>query len=139
MADVAVRLSWTGRGLVFRGGSTGGGPAPGMVVDGNGAEGPSPMQSLLLALAGCTGADVVDTLGKMRVRLEGLEVLVEGERVAEPPRRFDAIRLRFVAHGLSPEAEPNLRRAVELSREKYCSVLHTLRTDVVVESDVALQ
>jgi len=96
-------------------------------------------ESLLLALAGCTGADVVDMLDKMRVHLEGLDVHVEGERAPEAPRRYTAVRLHFVARGLSPESEPGLRRAVELSREKYCSVLHTLRTDVVVESDVALQ
>jgi putative redox protein len=139
MADVAVTLRWTGRGLVFRGGRVGGGAAPEAVVDGDGAEGPSPMQTLLLALAGCTGADVVDMLGKMRVRLEGLDVRVEGERAPEAPRRYTAVHLHFVARGLAAEAEPSLRRAVELSREKYCSVLHTLRTDVVVESDVALQ
>ncbi len=139
MADVAVTLRWAGRGLVFRGGREGDGAAPEAVVDGAGAEGPSPMQTLLLALAGCTGADVVDMLDKMRVHLEGLDVHVEGERAPEAPRRYTAVRLHFVARGLSPESEPGLRRAVELSREKYCSVLHTLRTDVVVESDVALQ
>ncbi len=135
MADVAVKLSWTGEALHFRGGREGG---PQVVLDGGGQAGPSPMQTLLLALAACSAADVVEILGKMRLPLSGLEVAVEGERVTESPRRYRAIRMRYVVHGLPAEAEGQLRHAVELSREKYCSVLHTLRTDVVVESDVAL-
>ncbi len=136
MADTAGRLSWTGEGLIFRGGREGG---PEAVVDGSGQAGPSPMQALLLAVAGCSGADVVDILARMRVPLTGLEVLVEGERVSEHPRRFTTIRLRYLARGVPPDAEERLRHAVELSQQKYCSVLHSLRPDVVVESDVALQ
>ncbi len=135
MADVAVRLSWTGEGLRFRGGREGG---PEVLLDGRSEAGPSPMQTLLLALAGCSAADVVEILGKMRVPLAGLEVTIEGDRAAEAPRRYTAIRMRYLARGLPAEAEARLRHAVELSREKYCSVLHTLRPDVVVESDVAL-
>lgn len=135
MADVAVQLSWTGAGLRFRGGREGG---PQVAVDGRGEAGPSPMQTLLLAVAACSAADVVEILGKMRLPLAGLEVAIEGDRVAEPPRRFTAIRVKYLAHGLPTEAEEKLRHAVALSREKYCSVLHTLRPDVVLESDVAL-
>lgn len=136
MADVAVALRWTGAGQEFRGGAANG---PAVTIDGVGAAGPSPMQTLLLAVAGCTAADVVEILGKMRVPLAALEVVVEGERAAEAPRRYTAIRLSYRAQGLPAEAEDRLRRAVALSQEKYCSVLHTLRPDVVVESDVALQ
>ncbi len=136
MAGAALKLSWTGEGQIFRGGREGG---PEAVVDGGGKAGPSPMQTLLLALAGCSGADVVDILGKMRVPLSGLEVLVEGERAEEHPRRYTTIRLRYVARGVPPESEARVRHAVELSQQRYCSVLHTLRPDVVVESDVALQ
>lgn len=134
--DVAVKVSWTGEGQLFRGGAAGGVQIP---LDGRGAAGPSPVQALLLALAACTGADVVEILEKMRVPLTGLELEVEGERAQNPPRRYTAIRLRFRAAGVPPEAEDRLRRAVALSAEKYCSVLHSLRPDVVVESDVALQ
>lgn len=135
MADVAIKLSWTGEGLRFRGGREGG---PQVVLDGRGEAGPSPMQTLLLALAACSGADVVEILGKMRVPLSGLEVALEGERVVDSPRRYAAVRMRYLVRGLSANAEEQLRYAVKLSQEKYCSVLHSLRTDVVVESDVAL-
>ena len=136
MADVAIKLSWTGEGLVFRGGREGG---PEALVDGDGKAALSPMQALLLAAAGCSGADVVDILAKMRVPLTGLEVLVEGERRSEHPRRLTTIRLRYLARGVPAESEERLRHAVELSQQKYCSVLHSLCPDVVVESDVALQ
>ncbi len=142
MAAAAVTLRWTGAGLEFRGGAGGSGDAaagPEVTVDGMGAAGPSPMQLLLLALARCSGADVVEILGRMRVPLAALEVVVEGERAADPPRRYTAIRLHYRARGVPAEAEDRLRRAVAMSQEKYCSVLHTLRRDVVVESDVALQ
>ncbi len=141
MADVVIALRWTGVGQEFRGGAAG--PSPGatpeVTIDGVGRAGPSPMQALLLAVAACSGADVVEILGTMRVPLSGLEVDVEGERVPEPPRRYTSIRIRYRARGVPAEAEDRLRRAVALSQEKYCSVLHTLRPDVVVESDVALQ
>ncbi len=135
MADVAVRLSWTREGLLFRGGREGG---PQVAVDGRGEAGPSPMQTLLLAVAACSAADVVEILGKMRLPLAGLEVAIEGDRIPDPPRRYSAIRVKYLARGLPADAEDKLRHAVELSREKYCSVLHTLRSDVVLESDVAL-
>ncbi len=136
MADVAVAVRWTGTGLEFRGGAA---DRPEIVLDGNGRAGPSPVQALALALAACSAADVVEILGKMRVPLTGLEVAVEGERAPVAPRRYTAIRLRYRAQGMPAEAEDRLRRAIALSHEKYCSVLHTLRPDVVVESDVALQ
>lgn len=135
-AGVAVQVKWAGEGQVFRGGAAGGVQVQ---LDGRGVAGPSPMQALLLALAGCTGADVVEILAKMRVPLTGLEVDVEGDRAEAAPRRYTAIRLRFRASGVPAEMEAQLRRAVALSAEKYCSVLHSLRPDVVVESDVALQ
>ncbi len=136
MADVAVAVRWTGAGLEFRGGAA---DRPEITLDGNGRAGPSPVQALALALAACSAADVVEILGRMRVPLTGLEVSIEGERASVAPRRYTAIRLRYRAQGVPAESEGGLRRAVALSQKKYCSVLHTLRPDLVVESDVALQ
>jgi putative redox protein len=85
---------------------------------------------LLLSLAGCMGVDVVDILNKSRVPLEALRVEVEGDRAPEPPRRFEAIRLTYHVRGPSDADQGKLERAVQLSKDKYCSVLHTLRPDV---------
>lgn len=135
MPDVAVNLRWLGPGLEFEGGRPDG---PTIVVDGNGEAGPSPVQLLAISLASCMGADVVDILGRMRVPLEALTVRAEGDRAAEPPRRYLRIRITFVTRGIAAEDEPKLRRAVDLSLEKYCSVLHTLRPDVEITTEIDL-
>lgn len=133
MADMDLELSWSGQGLRFESGVAGG-----VVIDGDAVDGPSPMQSLLLGLAGCMAIDVVMILEKMRVELEGLTVRVEGDRAPEPPRRFTRIRLVYETRGLAPEDGEKLERAIDLSRDKYCSVLHTLRPDTEVGIETRL-
>lgn len=127
MSVSEVSLRWRGDGLAFVGGMPGG---PEIVLDSEGKAGPSPTQVLLLSLAGCMGVDVRMILEKSRVPLESLEVRVEGERLEQPPRRFRSIRLTYRLRGPGAEDEPKVQRAIELSREKYCSVLHTLRPDI---------
>ena len=127
MSSSRVDLRWKGDGLSFIGGAEGG---PEISLESGGANAPSPTQMLLISLAGCMGIDVVDILAKSRVPLDALEVTVEGDRAASPPRRFTAVRLTYRVRGPEEEHESRLRRAVELSQEKYCSVLHTLRTDL---------
>jgi putative redox protein len=101
-----------------------------IVMDGNrefGGEdtGPRPMELLLLGLGGCTGMDVVSILKKKKQELEGLEIVIEGKKAEEHPKRFTDITIEFRLKGknLSEEA---VKRAVELSMEKYCSVKATL-------------
>lgn len=88
--------------------------------------GPSPMEALLVSLAGCTGVDVVSILKKMRAPLEGLEIKIAGERREEHPRVFTHVALEYVFTGadLAPE---QVRRAVTLSQERYCSVSAMIR------------
>lgn len=127
MADQSVTLWWESKGLVFRGGADGG---PEVVVDGDGKAGASPMQTLLLALSGCMAADMVDIMNKGRTPVAALEVRLEGDRAAEPPRRYTRIHMRISAAGVSDADAGKLERALELSRTTYCSVLHSLRPDV---------
>ncbi|MEJ2678931.1 MAG: hypothetical protein P8174_07650, partial [Gemmatimonadota bacterium] len=61
----------------------------------------------------------------------------EGDRVPEPPRRYTEIRLVYRV-GVAVEAEQKLRHAVELSREKYCSVMHSLRPDIRLSTEIVL-
>lgn len=135
MADVRVGVQWLGTDLTFAAGAAGG---PAVVMDGNGRAGPTPVQLLIASIAGCSAVDVVDILGKMRVPLESLEVVVEADRVADPPRRLSRVRLVYQTRGVPAGDEQKLRRAVALSHEKYCSVLHTLRPEVEVESEIVL-
>lgn len=125
-----VRLRWAGEGLLFRGGPDGGAE---IVVDGDTKQGQAPMQLLLMSLAGCMAIDVCMILEKSRVPLESLEVEAIGTRADDVPRRFDTIELVYTLGGPGEEHRDKVDRAIELSREKYCSVLHTLDPDLELD------
>ena len=133
MPDVDVSVAWTGRGLEF---SANGGALVPILVDGDGRTGPSPVESLLIALASCMAADIVDIGGKMRLPIESLTVRATGMRNPEPPRRYLSAVLRFTVGGVADVDAPKLTRALELSEEKYCSVMHTLRRDMEVTTEL---
>jgi putative redox protein len=77
-------------------------------------------------------------LDKMRAGLTALRVEAWGERRDEVPRRYTRLRLRFVASGPGVD-EAKLRRAVDLSVEKYCSVMHSLDPGLPVECEVVVE
>jgi putative redox protein len=107
-------------------------------MDGQTAEGPSPMDMLLIALAGCTGSDVVHVLRKKRLDLQALRIDAVGQRRPEDPRRYTAITLRYAV--AAPGAtEAAVRQAIDLSLEKYCSVTHSLAPDIVIGYELELQ
>jgi putative redox protein len=120
---VEVELAWEAD-LRFRGraGQTE------MVVDSDGRAGPSPVQALALALAGCMSVDVVHILTRGRLPLGGLRARLRAERAPEDPRRLVRADLRFTVTGDVPPDK--VERAIALSREKYCSVWHSLRQDI---------
>ena len=99
-----------------------------MTLDSDSAAGPSPMQALAFALAGCMAMDVVHVIRKGRHDLKGLRADLVGARAEEEPRRFTRIELRYTVNGNVPDAA--VQRAVDLSREKYCSVWHSMRQDI---------
>jgi putative redox protein len=132
----AVRVDWLGQGMRFR--AVGVEPAtPAIEIDGDGTSGPSPMIALLMAAAGCTGADVVSILGKMQVALAQVTVDVEGERREEQPRRYMRLHYRFRLSGQDLD-QAKAERAVALSLEKYCSVMASLAPDIKVTHEVVL-
>jgi putative redox protein len=102
-----------------------------LTLDSTSVSGPSPMQALGFALAGCMAMDVVHVLKKGRHDLRGLRVDLKGERTPTEPRRFTRIELRYTITGNVPN-EP-IERAIQLSREKYCSVWHSMRQDIVLD------
>ncbi len=87
--------------------------------------GMSPSQLLLVALGGCTAYDVVNILSKKRQQLTGLEVEVAGEQEPEPPWAYRKIHLTYRVRGRGLN-EKAVQDAIELSRNKYCSVGATL-------------
>jgi putative redox protein len=102
-----------------------------MTLDSASVSGPSPMQALGFAVAGCMAMDLVHILKKGRHDLRGLRVDLKGERTQTEPRRFTRIELRYTITGNVP-AEP-IERAIQLSREKYCSVWHSMRQDIALD------
>ena len=135
MADKHVTLRWSGEGDRFEGEAVGG---PSTVIDGAGADAPGPMDTLLLALASCMGIDILMILQKGRVPVDDLTIDIEGDRAPEPPRRYTAIEMAVRVVGPSEDQLAKVQRAVDLSRDKYCSVFHTLRTDLEVTTSIEI-
>jgi putative redox protein len=124
---IHIRLAWDGA-LRFTGTPNG---VP-ITIDGQSEQGPSPVQAAALGLAGCMAVDVVDILLKGRHTVRAFSADFTGQRAPEPPARFTAIALRFT---LDTDAPPHaIQRAIDLSREKYCSVWHTFRQDIALET-----
>jgi len=86
---------------------------------------PGPMEMVLLALGACTATDMVTILEKKRQKVQSLEVVCSGERAAEPPRVWTQLEVVFHLRGAVEEAA--VKRAMDLTAEKYCSVAAMLR------------
>ena len=94
-------------------------------MSGNPQKALSPMQLLLAAAGGCSGIDIVDILQKQRLTVEDIKVSIEGNRQKDVvPALFEKIHLHFKIFGNIPQDKA--ARAVNLSMEKYCSVVKTL-------------
>jgi len=129
----SVRLDWTGEGLAFRGTGASGVP---VAIDSEAAEGTSPMETLLLALGGCMAVDVLMILKKSRVPVTALSVVAQGRRAESVPQPFESLSLVYELEGPRPQDQTKLDRAIQLSRDKYCGVLHTLRPDLELTIEV---
>ncbi|MDA8426204.1 MAG: OsmC family protein [Treponema sp.] len=104
--------------------------------DGGEDSGVRPKVALLATLAGCTGMDVVSILRKMRENLTWFNMRVEGELADELPKPYTAFRIVYefkASDGLNPA---NVKKAVELSQEKYCGVSATLKAAGPVDWDI---
>ncbi|CAD7803049.1 hypothetical protein CHRY9390_01017 [Chryseobacterium aquaeductus] len=100
-----------------------------------GAKGVSPMESVLMAVAGCSGIDVVSILKKQRQEITDFKAEVEGERIAvNDAKPFKSILVKFFLEGTVDPAKA--LKASELSFEKYCSVSKTLEPNVEIRYEV---
>ena len=96
--------------------------------------GNKPSEPLLMALASCTGYDVVNILEKKRLHITDVRVTVTGEQDAEPPWPFRKIHVHYAVGGSNIRPE-DVDKAIRLSEEKYCSVSATLRQAVAITYD----
>jgi len=96
----------------------------------------SPMMALAYAQIGCMGMDVVHVLTKGRHGLRALKVTFDGERAPEPPRCYRSMKMHFDVTG-TVEGHV-IERAIQLSRDKYCSVWNSLRADITLETSYTI-
>jgi putative redox protein len=125
MPTVSLSLDWTGD-LSFR--NSPGSPAIELHSGIRGAT--SPPHALAYAVMACMAMDIVDIIRKGRHDLRAMTVRFEGVRAETHPRRFLSMDLRFDITGLVPDAA--VARAIDLSRDRYCSVWNTIRPDVAL-------
>ncbi|SHE73206.1 OsmC family protein [Chryseobacterium takakiae] len=100
-----------------------------------GAKGVSPMESVLMAVAGCSGIDVVSILKKQRQEITDFKAEVEGERIpVDDAKPFKSVKVKFLLEGnIDPK---KAQKAAQLSFEKYCSVSKTLEPTVEIGYEV---
>ena len=107
-----------------------------IVTDGDAVQGLSPVQLLGAALAGCMATDVALILTRGRQPLKALTVLLTARRADHDPHRVVGVQIHFAVGGDVNPAQ--LGRAVQLSRDKYCSVWHSMREDIALETTTSI-
>ena len=100
--------------------------------------GPRPMEMMLIGLGGCSAFDVVLILRKSRQAVTDCRVELEAERADTAPRVFTRIHMMFVVSGKALR-ESAVRRAVDLSAEKYCSATAMLRASVEITHEYRIE
>jgi len=97
----------------------------------------SPKALLLSSLAGCTGVDVVDILEKMRVPFADLQIEAQADQTEEHPRIFKAINLTYHLK-TGEENRDKVKKAIDLSLEKYCGVAAMLKKNSRIEYEIII-
>lgn len=117
-----VGQSASGHAVVMDGPEASGGNNTGM----------SPMEMLLVGLGGCTGMDVASVLKKKKQKVSSLEVVVHGTKSEHDPKWYKEVSIEYVikGHEISEDA---VKRAIDLSMEKYCSVKATFENQSKVD------
>jgi putative redox protein len=98
--------------------------------------GPRPKALMLVALAGCTGMDVVSILQKMREPITWFNVRVQSELTSEHPKTYDGIKLVYEFKASDGLKDDSVRKAIQLSQDRYCGVSAMLKKATSVEFDV---
>lgn len=113
-----IEAEWQGASAFIGRNATGGSVQMGKI---NEIPGVSPMELILVGLAGCTGIDIVDILEKKREKLKALKVKVRGKKAEDYPMVYKEIEITYLLWGEGIKRE-SVERAIELSEKKYCSV-----------------
>ncbi|MGD8298035.1 MAG: OsmC family protein [Desulfobacterales bacterium] len=119
---VKAQLKWTeGMQFIARAGN-----GPAVVLDSSdGGSGPSPMELVLMGVAGCSAIDVIMIMKKKRAEITDFQINISGERAEEYPKHYTDIQIEYVLHGknIKPKA---VEQAIQLSETKYCGAVASL-------------
>lgn len=96
--------------------------------------GARPTELLMNAVAGCTGIDIISILTKMRLEPSSFQMDVEGERAEDYPKRITTLHVHYALDGDLPEDK--VVRAIQLSKDKYCSVAHSLNAEITASYSI---
>lgn len=122
---ISANVKWTdGMQFVARAGN-----GPAVVLDsGEGGSGPSPMEMVLIGVAGCSAMDVIMIMKKKRAKVNGFEVNITGERAEEYPQPYTQVNIEYVLQGenIKPKA---VEQAIQLSETKYCGAMASLNAN----------
>jgi putative redox protein len=122
---IKAQIKWTdGMQFIARAGN-----GPAVVLDsGEGGSGPSPMEMVLIGVAGCSAIDVIMIMKKKRAQVTDFQVNITGERAEEYPKRYTDVHIEFVLQGkgIKPKA---VEQAIQLSATKYCGAMASLNAD----------
>lgn len=101
------------------------------------SKGPKPKLLMMVALAGCTGMDIVSLLKKMRVDYESLNVIIEGDLTEEHPKHFISMKVIYELKGKNINIK-KVQKAVDLSKEKYCGVSYSYKSVMDLEYEIRI-
>ncbi len=100
-------------------------------------KGPRPKPLMMLALAGCTGMDVISILGKMRVEVEDFDIKIEADLTDEHPKHFTKMHIIYIFKGKDLEIE-KLKKAIDLSQDRYCGVSATYKKAMDISYEIKI-
>jgi len=101
------------------------------------SKGPKPKPLMMVALAGCTGMDIVSLLNKMRVDYESLNVIIEGDLTEEHPKHFTRMKVIYELKGKNINIK-KVQKAIDLSKEKYCGVSYSYKGVMDLEYEIRI-
>jgi len=124
--SVKAKLEWKEK-MQFVGQA---GDSPSVILDNpDGKTGPTPMEMVLMGIAGCTAMDVISILRKKRADLTGFQVSITGERAEDHPKQYTKFLVEYVLEGRGLSSK-DVERSIELSVTRYCSVINSMRAPV---------
>ncbi|MFC2111849.1 OsmC family protein [Bacteroidota bacterium] len=100
-------------------------------------KGPKPKPLMMVALAGCTGMDLVSLLNKMRVEYDSLNIVIEGEITEEHPKHFKKMKVIYEISGNNVDLG-KVEKAVAMSNDRYCGVSHSYKQAMEIEHEIKI-